>query len=990
MKIMAELEHAKRSLLQATYTPIKKNPNDEFKPKRTWEKWAFIASLQITLEEIKILRKFFISKPEDLNVVELIASTVPQNGTPSALNSAPLFRNVEPSLLVSIANVLIYIREEKINSITNTHPLILDAFNHGRSIATVVQPEVTPMTPPVGWSPVMDIVIPDQPESTVYKMEKIEELAPHRTEHEHIDEKTEHGKLYISKAMVVSSPTELQTTTDTSIDDQTITVKTLMGWAIKNNIEKDAATKTLELTKYMPLRAEDMILSNFFDLSSEYIDHLRNLVDGFKRRMDTEVVGYLHLERIGFTPAGIERGELIYSLPLAPGEEVNIAHKEWSNTSEEFDKIVTDYIEDFSEEGVTEKSEIAQSTNSQNQHSSGFNTGVTASGGYGPVNITASVSYNAADAASNSEQHSRNQSSLVTRKASSRSKKEHKISFKVASAAGTENQTVRKIKNPLTDKATRVDYYQLLRKWRVDLYRYGIRLTYDITIPEPGSDILSKINEIRDIQNALDEGFGSPNSKQHWASFDLQPSDITRYNYDEIAAKYNATVERPPIDPLMTENHIERDWTSLDQSRPGFTMAMELNVDDNYYVDQVTSVARSRGWIKGPQPEFYLWFGSESNSTYFMGKTGKLVVLVQGDYLSTMGVAVQLRMRLRSSAYKAWQLKAWNEIRDAAQARYIENRQMLKEKLAKLQEELGAQDALSLRKIEREEVMKGVLRWMLGPAFKFVPDIPENLYNNSQAVIDLANWSKVLAHGEFIKFLHHAIEWENMLYFLYPYFWSHTSRWELKKYLDHPDAMHKVFLKSGSARVVLTIRPGFEKDFVTLLEMGNFDALEPSHPYLTIAQEMENYAKTNYPGIRPANPVEGARPLVYPKQQKAWVEMQTLFELLDKYKETNGRYPTTAEGLRELQRIILPGSTVPTKDPWGNNYVYTSPGLYGDYDLVSYGADGKEGGTDENADITSWAESSLIGTWYDYTPTSAMDISFNEKTMPEHEDGGLR
>ena len=117
--------------------------------------------------------------------------------------------------------------------------------------------------------------------------------------------------------------------------------------------------------------------------------------------------------------------------------------------------------------------------------------------------------------------------------------------------------------------------------------------------------------------------------------------------------------------------------------------------------------------------------------------------------------------------------------------------------------------------------------------------------------------AEVLAHGELIKFLHHAIEWENVLYFLYPYFWSHISRWELKKYLDHPDPMHRAFLKAGSARVVLTIRPGFERDFVSFLETGSFDGLPSGHPYLTIIEEMENYAKTNYPGIPPADP-EGA------------------------------------------------------------------------------------------------------------------------------------
>jgi type II secretion system protein G len=301
-----------------------------------------------------------------------------------------------------------------------------------------------------------------------------------------------------------------------------------------------------------------------------------------------------------------------------------------------------------------------------------------------------------------------------------------------------------------------------------------------------------------------------------------------------------------------------------------------------------------------------------------------------------------------------------------------------------LQEELGAQDALSLRKVEREEVMKGVLRWLFGPTFEFAPsDMPENLYAEDESVIDETLWGKILYQGEIIKFLHNAIEWENMIYFLYPYFWSHKNRWEFKKYLDHPDFMHRAFLKSGSARVVLTIRPGFVEPFTALLENGSyFDALNIDHPYVSITKEMENYAKTNYPGIRSANPIDDARPLIFPKQQKAWGDMQVLIELLNAYFQTNAVYPTK---LADLQTIVPyddgtnpPITEVPLQDPWGHDYVYNFPGLYGNYDLVSYGADGAPGGEDENADITNWAEASLIGTWNEYTPTSAMDIRFNE------------
>ena len=79
--------------------------------------------------------------------------------------------------------------------------------------------------------------------------------------------------------------------------------------------------------------------------------------------------------------AGIVRGELIATIPLAPLEETAVAQKEWSVTSKEFTSIVTDFSENHSETGVTDNTELAQSTTSQLQHSNQFNITGTVSGG---------------------------------------------------------------------------------------------------------------------------------------------------------------------------------------------------------------------------------------------------------------------------------------------------------------------------------------------------------------------------------------------------------------------------------------------------------------------------------------------------------------------------------------------------------------------------------------------------------------------------------
>jgi hypothetical protein len=540
----------------------------------------------------------------------------------------------------------------------------------------------------------------------------------------------------------------------------------------------------------------------------------------------------------------------------------------------------------------------------------------------------------------------------------------------VASAAGTEDQAVRLIKNPFPDKATRVDYYQLIRKWRVDLYRYGVRLTYDLSIPEPGSDILSKILEIQALQDALSQGFNAAGSTLSWARFDLTPNQITRTNYPYYAAAYGVAVDPPPADQYPIVRSFTHQWTDKDQAQHDEYNSFEVDIPDGYAVRSWSYNQEAWAWT---DEDWHYDIRTDLNS--WIGASGQLTLTVGTRYVSAFDIELKLTLGLTDTAYNAWKLKTWGALHDAAVARYEQNRAMLKTQLESLQSALGAQDALSLRKLEREEVMKTVLRWMFGPAFTFVaPGVPPDLYTSGGSVVSASVWNALLAQGELIKFLHHAIEWENMLYFLYPYFWSDTSRWDFKKYLDHPDFMHRTFLKAGSARVVLTIRPDFEKDFLSYLETGTFNGLPPGHPYMTIAEEIEAFAKTNYPGIQPANPVNDARPLLSPRQKKAWADMQVIMGLLEAYKTAHGAYPTTAQGLA----VLAPPGSFAAKDPWNNDWSYTCPGLSTDYELASLGADGAVGGEDENADINSWAEASLIGRWYEYTPTSALDIAFAE------------
>jgi hypothetical protein len=113
----------------------------------------------------------------------------------------------------------------------------------------------------------------------------------------------------------------------------------------------------------------------------------------------------------------------------------------------------------------------------------------------------------------------------------------------------------------------------------------------------------------------------------------------------------------------------------------------------------------------------------------------------------------------------------------------------------------------------------------------------------------------VSQHEDKVRFINQAIEWENVISFLYSYFWDVPDSWDFIRQIRHPDANRQAFLRAGSARVVLTIRKGWGDAWVRFAEGGFKDAaMDPNHPYLTIAQEIAAYDDRHYPGIPPANP----------------------------------------------------------------------------------------------------------------------------------------
>jgi general secretion pathway protein G len=101
------------------------------------------------------------------------------------------------------------------------------------------------------------------------------------------------------------------------------------------------------------------------------------------------------------------------------------------------------------------------------------------------------------------------------------------------------------------------------------------------------------------------------------------------------------------------------------------------------------------------------------------------------------------------------------------------------------------------------------------------------------------------------------------------------------------------------------------------------------------------------------------------RRTKATVDIKGIEESLGLFKLDNGFYPSTEQGLQAL--VVKPQTgRIPSRypesaylkkapvDPWGNPYIYLSPGVHDQFDIISYGSDGEPGGEGNDDDVRSW------------------------------------
>lgn len=589
-------------------------------------------------------------------------------------------------------------------------------------------------------------------------------------------------------------------------------------------------------------------------------------------------IGLLHLERLEMTPLDVERGELTYSLPLAPNEKVTLAHREWSVREEQFTDFIEDQLENFSQTGVSQSTDLAMSSTTQTSHDNTLNMGQPVSSANavsvtGTVDTTTGAGSSVNDATSQEEDKSQTRS--VTATASTRTMKDHKVSFTVTTVAGTEDFTSHLIENKHIDKSMRIDYFKRVRNWRSDLYRYGARLTYDVVLPDPGAQLRSREREIQAIQDELATEF----------QLYLVPSDIQLNNWEQLADQYAVQLPSPP-EPVrqieatqqvaystpFDENTAPDGSKWLDHHR---LVSLATSIPDGYQLQNLNVYASIDTWPN--IPNYGGWVNAYAGQSVYLATAdangfcniswdldgsqvpaeGQITVVFRMQVPESGLIRLTVTVTPTEAAMEEWRLSCWAAIRGAASASNALHRSYLNDRQAALQRELGADDTIRLRRLEREAIMRAVLDWLF-PGFEDANSVLSNL--PSPGSLNQGQWQQVMEYGEYIKFVQTAIDWDNVVVFLYPYFWDTIWNEHEKLFLNHPDVLHREFLRAGAARVIIAIQPGFENDVVSLLDMGQLGALGDQSRFAQVIDDVQQanaaYAQTTQGGGATEDPKE--------------------------------------------------------------------------------------------------------------------------------------
>lgn len=242
----------------------------------------------------------------------------------------------------------------------------------------------------------------------------------------------------------------------------------------------------------------------------------------------------------------------------------------------------------------------------------------------------------------------------------------------------------------------------------------------------------------------------------------------------------------------IPEGYISTEYSISGGGKEYVSSLLNINIADKRIVEGITTTGFSK-------------------SGSFVGYTGDVAVSISTDRFYSFETSLSITCMLTEDARKQWQLKTFKSIIDAYEVALVEYNNAISEEENKASAIKDSNPSF-YRQIENTVLRKNCISYMADRA-------PDAIHGYGLSGLtqgsSFTDYETKLSHNldkysAFVKFMEQAFEWENLSYYLYPYYWGNKHNWSDLYKAENTDPVFKAFLQSGMARVVVTVRPGFE------------------------------------------------------------------------------------------------------------------------------------------------------------------------------------
>ncbi len=367
--------------------------------------------------------------------------------------------------------------------------------------------------------------------------------------------------------------------------------------------------------------------------------------------------------------------------------------------------------------------------------------------------------------------------------------------------------------------------------YKNQIYNYGKRMMFEFLIPEPGKlhTVAMKGEEDKAIIS-----FEKPQDPRTSSSMKMATAaQVDEINAQFWAAKFNAEI------PVLPDQKISLSAAFADNGASGsyvqdnnFVGGKSFSIDlpDDYKTTHITGdlhfvfvpkklEIETHGIVSIAGKQIRIQrevFDNKKFNFPLLGVEKKVEVNLAGGDVGGISVSLNIDCKLKVEAIKRWQqgcfqviIAAYNEALDLYNAK-IQNEQ---NKVV----EIKKTNPGFYRQIENTVLRKNCISYL-------VRDADMGMGFTSGHTIDSfeINQSKSLsAYSSMVKFIEQAFEWDLISYHFYPFYWAEKGRWaDLYTYDESDDPIFRNFMQSGMARVVVTVRPGFEEAVQLYMSTG--------------------------------------------------------------------------------------------------------------------------------------------------------------------------